>query len=719
MRIPLWVRQLVLPKRDTAPWGRGVRTAVAVATPVTVGMAAGNVVPTVLCSLGAMSSSFSDKGGAYRTRLARFATVIVSGATGFLVGGTAYGHGILTVAVVMAAGLVSSLMSRISAIASTGALQFLLFTVVSSGISFGPLPVWGPSCLYALGGLWTMTLSLSTGIGRTTAPQQALVADVYRRLAALLDASRVDTAHAAERVRRTDEARQAITTAMNAAYDAVLTSREHSGGRESRSRRLTALLNGATPIVEAALTIIRDGRVIPADIPAAVDEIGQAIALQGNRRAGAGRSGSLPSPAGVLRRPVSSRRTASGDFRDGGSGGSSGRGTGGGPPQGDSPDTAPDAGSGGAGSTSARRPDTIELPLIDTSAPAMEVLESGIRSAKAILSGRAPATDEIRPDRQSMRDRLAELRDALIGGHETWWQTVRLILCLGVADTVGQMLGLERSFWVVLSVAVVMKPDFGSVFARAVQRTLGTLVGVAIGAVVVALVPFGTWMLIPVAVFAFMLPISIRRNYGMLATFVTPLIVLLLDMIHHNAQTLVEYRLIDTAIGCAIVLLVGYLPWPSTWRSRTRIGQRIADTARIVLTYMTVALTREGGNRSWVRRHTYRSLSDLRTVFQQAMSEPPPVSTRASAWWPAIVALERLTDATTAVALRAEHGADGASEAGARQAIDAMREIVDSTRGQRRPHDMPLPEEPALEGVRAELQSVYSIVRTHARPGSR
>ncbi|GAB3556751.1 FUSC family protein [Spelaeicoccus albus] len=684
-----------MPKQDAAPWGRGVRTAVAVATPVTVGMAVGNVVPTVLCSLGAMSSSFSDKGGPYRTRLARFATVIVSGATGFLIGGTAYGHGLLTVAVVMAAGLISSLMSRLSAIASTGALQFLLFTIVSSGISFGPLPVWVPSVLYAIGGLWTMTLSLSTGIGRTSAPQQALVADVYRRLAALLDASRIDTAQAAERVRRTDTARQAITTAMNAAYDAVLTNREQSGGTENRSSRLTALLNGATPIVEAALTIIRDGRVIPADIPAAVDEIGLAIA--GGGRSNGARA--LPKRAVPGKSGTSVRRTASGGPAANGSG-------------------ADDAAAGDAADDTAatRRPDTIEMPRIDTSAPALEALEAGIRSAKSIVSGRTPAPDKSRPPRASAHDRLVGFRETIVGGRETWWQTVRLILSLGVADAVGQMLGLERSFWVVLSVAVVMKPDFGSVFARAVQRTLGTVIGVAIGAAVVAVVPSGAWMLIPVAFFAFMLPISIRRNYGMLATFVTPLIVLLLDLIHHNAQTLVEYRLIDTAIGCAIVLLVGYLPWPSTWRSRTRIGERIAVTARIVLTYMRVALAREGGDRSWVRRHTYRSLSDLRTAFQQAMSEPPPVSTRASAWWPAIVALERLTDATTAVALRAEHGEDGVSEAGARQAIDAMREIVESTRSERRPRDMPLPDEAALEGVRAELRSVYSIVNTHARP---
>ena len=58
-----------------------------------------------------------------------------------------------------------------------------------------------------------------------------------------------------------------------------------------------------------------------------------------------------------------------------------------------------------------------------------------------------------------------------------------------------------------------------------------------------------------------------------------------------------------------------------------------------------------------MRRSTYRALADLRTEFQRTMSEPPSISRRATAWWPAVVALEQVMDAVTSTAVAVRHGA--------------------------------------------------------------
>jgi uncharacterized membrane protein YccC len=55
--------------------------------------------------------------------------------------------------------------------------------------------------------------------------------------------------------------------------------------------------------------------------------------------------------------------------------------------------------------------------------------------------------------------------------------TLRLMACMGVAGLVSEVLPLQRSYWVPLTVAIVLKPDYGSVFARALQRGIGTVVG--------------------------------------------------------------------------------------------------------------------------------------------------------------------------------------------------------------------------------------------------
>ena len=75
----------------------------------------------------------------------------------------------------------------------------------------------------------------------------------------------------------------------------------------------------------------------------------------------------------------------------------------------------------------------------------------------------------------------------------------------------------------------------------------------------------GAWLLVPFGVLAALLPYGRSRNYGLLATFLTPLVVVLVDLLKPIGWRLAGDRLIDTLIGCAIVLLVGFAPWPMSW----------------------------------------------------------------------------------------------------------------------------------------------------------
>jgi hypothetical protein len=50
-------------------------------------------------------------------------------------------------------------------------------------------------------------------------------------------------------------------------------------------------------------------------------------------------------------------------------------------------------------------------------------------------------------------------------------------------------------------------------------------------------------------------------------------------------------------------------------------------------------------DRGWqLRRRAHRALGDLHGEYQRAMSQSAAVSRRASAWWPAIVALDEVVD---------------------------------------------------------------------------
>jgi uncharacterized membrane protein YccC len=300
-------------------------------------------------------------------------------------------------------------------------------------------------------------------------------------------------------------------------------------------------------------------------------------------------------------------------------------------------------------------------PSWDASAGA-RALRDALAGAARVLSGSWTPTTE-RP-RRSWEPHVGRLG---------WIFAVRLMACTLVAGVVTEILPLQRSYWVLLTVAIVLKPDYGSVFARALQRGVGTVVGAVLGAVVLTLV-HGTWLLIPFAILAALLPFGRSRNYGLLAVFLTPLVVVLIDLLEPAGWHLALDRLQDTLIGCLIVVVVGFLPWWSSWYAH--LPGRFATTAWQVGTYLETALLDDSGtgpvpDRSRLRRRTYRALADLRAEFQRTMSEPAVVSRRASAWWPAVVGLEDVMDAVTATALEVRRGALAAPAADDVRAVSA------------------------------------------------
>ncbi|GGC81619.1 membrane protein [Tersicoccus solisilvae] len=632
---PVWLRHLLRPHPAPIPWERAIRTGLAVAAPVGVGMATGELGPGVIASLGALAASLGDRGGPFRQRSIRVATVAAAGATGITLGSAAFGHSVLAILVVVGVAFVSGLVSVLGNVASFASLQLLVYAVVGAGLSFGVGPLWHVPAFYLTGAGWelaiSLLLSLSTGKGRVSAPERAAVAKVYTMLGHLLagiGTSSTGTAGA-------DARRQQLTAALNEAYDAVIAARSRAGGRGTRFRQLLALLNEATPLVEAAHVLVRHDRRVPPQVIQAVQ--GTAIAIR--------------------------RRAA--------------------PP---------------------------EPPVVGADSPGLAHLVAGMESVRALLAGTGPGDVSHLVLKATLRQRLAATWDILLSRPATMLATLRLTLCMAVAEIVMHALPLQRPYWVALTVAVSLKPDIGSVFARAVQRGVGTAVGVVIGTVLVVVIPQGPGVLVAIAVCAALMPVGEARNYGLYTTSLTPLVVLLLELLHRGDNQLIMFRLIDTLLGSAIVLLVGFLPWPDSWRSRRRIPDSFADAADDVLAYLRVALGPDDSSRQGLRRHTYRRLSDLRTVFQQALAEPPPASRWAAAWWPGIVALERLTDAVTALVVHAERDGPKPPADGVREVLVAMDDLRVAARHGRIPEDLPLPDDEALAGIVAELRVARAVL---------
>ncbi|MGW6417535.1 FUSC family protein [Streptomyces sp. NPDC055055] len=368
------------------------------------------------------------------------------------------------------------------------------------------------------------------------------------------------------------------------------------------------------------------------------------------------------------------------------------------------------------------RTGAADLDLPAPERPAEKAVDHALRHAAAVVH----KTD---PDPYNVDDRLgrpAALRvrarratRAVLFSEASWRYGLRLALCIGLAQALVSLIAVPRSYWVALTVTFVMKPDFGSVFSRAVLRAAGTAAGLVLAAFVLSEVPRGWWDVPVMMVLAALIPAFSAKGYAFQTAAITPVILLLSDTLNHQGFHLVMPRLYDSLIGCGIALVAGYLLWPESWH--TRIGDKLADAVADTAAYVARAFGGEGdqAGRHRARRKLYRDLSSVRSEFQRALTEPPPTGTRAAAWWPLVVAVERIVDATTAARIRVHHGAPAPDAAEVRAVERELRELADGLRASETlvgvRSELPGDESGVLEPLRQEVRAARAIASPDLR----
>ncbi|NDK89009.1 hypothetical protein GYA93_05355 [Gordonia desulfuricans] len=245
-------------------------------------------------------------------------------------------------------------------------------------------------------------------------------------------------------------------------------------------------------------------------------------------------------------------------------------------------------------------------------------------------------------------------------GSEVVFAAVRLSLCFGIAVGAKAYFPFSHWFWVPLTVCLVMKPDFGSVFDRAILRVVGTVIGVAIATGVILLVPKGWEIGVAIGLLSACVPWFMMRSYALQAVAIAPVVILLVDVISPGDSSANDswQRIGATVVGGLVVIVFGYLIWPHS--RRAWVAETFATAMSCIATHLRIAATavpedagaarRRHDELVAARRDAYRALSDLQTRMQRASAEPPPAGTTAMAWIPVATATGRLADAVTVYA---------------------------------------------------------------------
>jgi uncharacterized membrane protein YccC len=236
-----------------------------------------------------------------------------------------------------------------------------------------------------------------------------------------------------------------------------------------------------------------------------------------------------------------------------------------------------------------------------------------------------PALAAPQKERQSPRF-LRILRSNLTLQSVSFRHAIRLGAAAAIATAIATGLHLPKGYWVVVTVLVVLKPNFGGTIERVVQRIAGTIVGGLIAMLITIFVPDQTMLVLCVALLAFV-SFSIRSfGYGFFTLVMTPLFMALLDLANPGDWKVSLFRILDTLAGGILALIGGYTLFP-VWE-RERLPLQLARTLLAIREYFSKATDAYLGKSipsreiERLKRQAALEVANATTAAQRLLSEP-------------------------------------------------------------------------------------------------
>lgn len=184
------------------------------------------------------------------------------------------------------------------------------------------------------------------------------------------------------------------------------------------------------------------------------------------------------------------------------------------------------------------------------------------------------------------------------------------------------------SYWILLTILVILKPAFSQTKKRNYERIIGTFAGGLIGILILYWVHDKTtkfWLLMLFMLLSYSFA---RIQYVVSVLFMTPFILIMFNFLGHggNDMLIVKERILDTFIGAGTALTASYFIFPN-WESE-KIRQMMQEMIlknflylKSVIHYNRDVYETQLAYRL-ARKEMYVSASNLSSAFQRMLNEP-------------------------------------------------------------------------------------------------
>ena len=505
------IESLTAIKRPDVPWQVVLRNTAAVILPLGIGLATGHTEAGLAIGAGALDTMFSDQPGPYRQRMRQLLLASLAAGLASLCGLLIGGQLLPMLLATAACGFFGGLLVVFGTDTARVGMTSMILLVVTASTPTSLIGALSGASLIFCGGLLLTLFSLAAWPWQRYLPERHALASVYAGLAALARQQAHDDADV-----------PALTEAMTSLQQTLLGQyRAHGRAMEAFSvllelaerirLELTALSSlHADPTIHAMFRT--DAARVLIAISSALEQ------------------GESPEQAARVLGTMQASEHALLDRSDNGS-------------------------------------LTAHIHALSGQ------LAAAVRNADWAGSRgelRASAAETRLPKALRSSSTWATLRASLTPRSVAFRHAMRMAVCLSAAWWLSRQLQLPHGYWLPMTAAIVLRPDFAATFNFGLLRVLGTVLGLVITTVLLHITPSQPWAhLALMAVLCMAFRYLATAHYGIAVAALTGTVVILLSFEGVNSGAAVMDRVINTALGCGMALLA-YVAWPTWERGRAR-----------------------------------------------------------------------------------------------------------------------------------------------------
>lgn len=203
---------------------------------------------------------------------------------------------------------------------------------------------------------------------------------------------------------------------------------------------------------------------------------------------------------------------------------------------------------------------------------------------------------------------------------------IRMVVAILIGMLIGHYFSLPQTYWILLTIFVIMRPAYALTKQRSKQRTSGTILGAAFAAILIYFFRDPTFLMAVTFITLTLAFTYVQQNYKTSAIFVTVAIILIYVLLTTNAVEVIGYRIADTAIGAALALLTNYFILPF-WEYK-RLGEILQSFITSEIKYINViqetylSKNKTGTSYRLARKEVFLIMSQLNAALQRLLQEP-------------------------------------------------------------------------------------------------